>query len=68
MNAMLLAQLQTPARTFEQALLTSPIFWMLVASSALAVWPWLLLRRVPITVERPSPHVVIVKLNHGYIR
>ncbi len=66
-NAMLLAQLQTPARTFGEALLGSPIFWMLVVSTALAVWPWLLLRRVPVTVERPSTHAAVVRLEHGYI-
>jgi hypothetical protein len=28
-------------------------------------WPWLHLRRVPITVQRPSDHVAIVHLDHG---
>ncbi len=27
--------------------------------------PWLRLRRVPVTVERPSPHAVIVSFDHG---
>lgn len=66
-NALLLAQLQTPARSFGEALLGSPVFWMLVVSTALAAWPWLLLRRVPITVEHPSGHAAIVRLNHGYV-
>ncbi|UPO77915.1 hypothetical protein [Arthrobacter sp. Helios] len=66
-NALLLAKLQTPARSFSEALLTSPIFWMLVISTGLAVWPWILLRRVPITTERPSDHTIIVRLNHGYV-
>ncbi|WP_022887587.1 membrane protein [Glaciibacter superstes] len=66
-NALLLAQLQTPARTFGEALLNSPIFWMLVVSTLLAVWPWLLLRRVAITVERPSDHAAVVRLDHGYV-
>lgn len=67
LNAMLLAKLQTPARSFGEALLTSPIFWMLVVSTGLAVWPWLLLRRVAIAVERPSNHATVVRLDHGYI-
>jgi len=66
-NALLLAALQTPTRSFGVALLTSPIFWMLVVSTGLAVWPWLLLRKVPITVERPSNHAAIVRLDHGYV-
>jgi len=65
-NALVLAQLQTPLRGFGEALLTSPIFWMLVVSTALALWPWLLLRRVAVTVERPSDHAAIVRLDYGY--
>jgi hypothetical protein len=65
-NALVLAQLQTPLRRFGEALLTSPIFWMLVVSTALALWPWLLLRRVAVTVERPSDHAAIVRLDYGY--
>ncbi|MCA0378321.1 MAG: hypothetical protein LCH36_02620 [Actinobacteria bacterium] len=66
-NALVLAQLQTPTRTFGAALASSPIFWMLVISTVLAGWPWLLLRRVPIEVEKPSSHATIVKLQHGYV-
>lgn len=66
-NAFVLAGLQTPARSFGEALLTSPIFWMLAVSTLLAVWPWLLLRRVPITVEKPSNHAAVVRLDHGYV-
>ncbi len=66
-NALVLAHLQAPVRTFGHALLTSPIFWMLVLSTGLAVWQWLLLRRVPITVEKPSSHAAIVRLDHGYV-
>ena len=67
LNALLLARLQAPMRSFGEALLTSPIFWMLAVSTGLAVWPWLLLRRVPITVETPSSHAAIVRLDHGYV-
>lgn len=65
-NAFLLARLQQPIHTFAEALLSSPIFWMLLVSTGLAVWQWLLLRRVPVTVETPSNHVAIVRLHHGY--
>jgi hypothetical protein len=29
------------------------------------VWPWLTLRRVPVTVDRPSSHAAIVHLDYG---
>lgn len=66
-NAFALAKLQAPVRTIGEALVLSPIFWMLVISTTMALWPWMLLRRVPITVESPSPHVAIVRLAHGYV-
>lgn len=66
-NTLVLAQLQTPKKTFGEALLMSPIFWMLVVSTLLAVWPWILLRRVPITVARPSSHAAVVRLEHGFV-
>jgi hypothetical protein len=40
-------------------------FWLVALSVVMAVWPWLLLRRVPVTVERPSSHAVILRLDHG---
>ena len=48
-------------------LLTSPAFWLVVLSVLMAVWPWLLLRRVPIGYERPSSHAVILRLDHGVV-
>lgn len=66
-NTMILAKLQTPAKSFLDALLSSPIFWMVAISTLLAAWPWLLLRRVPVTVAKPSSHAAVVKLNHGYV-
>lgn len=64
-NTMLLARLQVGQRSFGEALASSPLFWMLVLSTALAIWPWLLLRKVRITVEQPSGHTAIVRLVHG---
>jgi CRP-like cAMP-binding protein len=46
------------------ALLSAPTVWLLLLTTAGVVWPWLLLRRVPVTVERPSSHVAIVRLDH----
>ncbi|HEX7827868.1 MAG TPA: hypothetical protein VF477_23455 [Mycobacterium sp.] len=46
-------------------LLAAPAFWLVVLSVGMAVWPWLLLRRVPVSVERPSSHAAILRLDHG---
>jgi len=45
------------------ALLTAPAFWLLVITTCGAAWPWLLLRKVPVMVERPSSHLAIVHLD-----
>jgi hypothetical protein len=47
------------------ALLTSPSVWLLAVLTASIALPWLRLRRVPVTVERPSAHVALVHFNHG---
>ena len=52
-------------RSFEVALLTAPGYWLGLMSVLMAVWPWFLLRRVPIRCERPSSHAVILHLDHG---
>lgn len=46
------------------AMITTPAVWLLALTTAGAIWPWLLLRRIPIDVERPSSHVAIVRLDH----
>ena len=39
--------------------------WVLAILTASVASPWLRLRRVAITVQRPSPHVAIVHLDYG---
>ena len=39
--------------------------WALAGVTASIASPWLKLRRVPITIERPSSHAVIVSLDYG---
>jgi hypothetical protein len=39
--------------------------WVLALTTASLVSPWLRLRRVPITVERPSSHAAVVRFDHG---
>jgi hypothetical protein len=64
-NTFILAQLHSRRHglAYESALAASPVFWMLIVSTFFAVWPWLLLRRVPISVQLPSDHVAIVRLH-----
>jgi hypothetical protein len=40
-------------------------FWALALLTASVASPWLRLRRVPITVERPSAHAAIVHFDYG---
>jgi len=39
--------------------------WLLVVVVVSVVLPWLRLRRVPVRIERPSPHVAIVHFDYG---
>jgi predicted ferric reductase len=66
-NTMLFVDGGRGEESFGSALLTSPTFWLVVASALLAIWPWLLLRRVPISCERPSSHAVILHFDRGAI-
>jgi hypothetical protein len=47
------------------ALASSWEVWVLALVTACIVSPWLRLRRVPVTVERPSAHAVIVGFDYG---
>jgi hypothetical protein len=39
--------------------------WLLALITASIAWPWLRLRRVPVSVQRPSSHAAIVTLDYG---
>ena len=58
-------RLRNPARPLFAALVGAPTVWLLVLTTGFALWPWLLLRRVPVTVERPSGHVAVVHVHHA---
>ncbi|GAA2822403.1 ferredoxin reductase domain-containing protein [Crossiella cryophila] len=47
------------------SLVDTPRFWVLLALTAAVLAPWTRLRRVPVTIERPSPHVAIARFTHG---
>jgi hypothetical protein len=42
-----------------------PGTWVLAVVTASVALPWLRLRRVPVVVDRPSPHVVLARFDHG---
>ncbi|MFE3638042.1 hypothetical protein [Streptomyces sp. NPDC059168] len=46
--------------------ITAPQTWVLALVTFSVVLPWLRLRKVPITVERPSSHVALVGFDHGH--
>ena len=48
-----------------EALATSWQVWVLALLTASIASPWLRLRRVAVTVERPSAHAAIVRFDHG---
>ncbi|RSN45209.1 hypothetical protein DMC64_20450 [Amycolatopsis sp. WAC 04197] len=48
-----------------ESLPATPQFWMLVVLTVAVAAPWTRLRRVPITIERPSPHVALTRFTHG---
>ncbi len=63
-NTVLFVASQQDGQSLLAGLRSSPTAWMLALTTLLALWPWLLLRKVPIDVERPSSHVAIVRLWH----
>jgi len=44
---------------------TEPGFWVLTTITISSAVPWLRLRKVPVTIVRPSSHVALVRLNYG---
>jgi len=58
------AQEQNPALALTDVLLQSGSFWMLLLLTLSIVSPWLRLRKVPISVVRPSAHAVVARFSH----
>ncbi|OXM47907.1 hypothetical protein CFP71_33980 [Amycolatopsis thailandensis] len=48
-----------------EPLLTEPQFWALIVLTVAIAAPWTRLRRVPVTIERPSSHVALTRFTHG---
>jgi hypothetical protein len=53
------------AHSVVSAVVTSPSVWLMLTSTMSTALPWLRLRRVPITVQRPSSHVALVQFDHA---
>ncbi|MGP6428867.1 MULTISPECIES: hypothetical protein [unclassified Pseudomonas] len=53
-----------PGADLAQVLLTSVSFWMLPLLTLSIALPWLRLRKVPVTLVKPSSHAVIARFNH----
>ncbi|HWM19758.1 MAG TPA: hypothetical protein VNO51_08735 [Ilumatobacteraceae bacterium] len=53
------------ATTALEAIASDWHVWVLAMLTANVAWPWLRLRRVPVTVQRPSAHAAIVHLDYG---
>lgn len=66
-NLVLFVAGQQGDRPLLVALATTPASVLLALTTAFALWPWLLLRRIPVSIERPSDHVAIVKLDHDIV-
>ncbi|GGM63468.1 hypothetical protein ACFFX1_14130 [Dactylosporangium sucinum] len=65
-NTILVVTTQPAAGPVLDAVVTAPSIWLMLASTASTALPWLRLRRVPITVQRPSSHVAVVRFDdHG---
>jgi len=64
-NTILVVTAQPRTHSVVSALVTSPSIWLLLTATVSVALPWLRLRRVPITVRRPSSHVALVGFDHG---
>ncbi len=63
-NTVLFVSSQRGHDSLARALLTAPTIWLLLVITTSIALPWLQLRKVPVTIERPSAHVALVALNH----
>lgn len=62
--ALVFARDRNPSADLGQVLLTSVSFWMLPLLTLSIALPWLRLRKVPVTLVKPSSHAVIARFNH----
>ncbi|NUR29229.1 MAG: hypothetical protein HOV83_25875, partial [Catenulispora sp.] len=63
--ALLWVQTVLVAHSDGRPLRSTPAVWVLASITFSVALPWLRLRRVPVTLERPSSHVVLAHFDHG---
>ena len=64
-QTLMFVDLNSGNQSLVVALLASPAFWVLAVLTLSVALPWLQLRRVPIHITKPSPHVALVSLDYG---
>lgn len=64
-NTIVVVAAQPRTHSVASAIVTSPSVWLMLTSTLSTALPWLRLRRVPVTVQRPSSHVALVRFEHG---
>jgi hypothetical protein len=64
-GAVLLVDERRGADSLPGALAGTPTVWVLVMTTVSSLVPWMLLRRIPIEVSRPSSHVALVRAGRG---
>jgi NAD(P)H-flavin reductase len=65
LQAVLFVNDQKGELPFEQALLKAPAFWGLLAIAFSIALPWFRLRKVPVSIVKPSSHVALAQLDYG---
>ncbi|TWD84690.1 hypothetical protein FB561_5884 [Kribbella amoyensis] len=60
-GAVLLADERRGGASLLTALAGTPTVWVLLTTTVSSLVPWMLLRRIPIEVTRPSSHVALVR-------
>ncbi len=63
--ALFWAQIMSMTRDVGGSLTEAPAFWMLCLTTLSIVSPWLTLKRVKVTIDKPSNHVVIAGFDYG---
>lgn len=64
-HSLLLIQANAEAEGFFRALISAPEIGILVYLTFCVIRPWLHLRKVPVSIVRPSNHVGISEFNYG---
>ncbi|WP_431688389.1 hypothetical protein [Hahella sp. NBU794] len=64
-QTLILSAAAHPVSELPSALATSPQVWALAAVTLSILAPWLRLRKVEVTIHKPSNHAVIADFNYG---